>query len=156
MAMHAPRQRQADLHEAESAFDVAERRAHGVALRHLGKPDEALEAFARAQKHGGERLPEVRLARGVLYARVKGECEPALAELKAYQRAVPVMPDAAQVTKLVRDCEQVLEENRKALEAAKQMQADAQRQAAEKAAREQKAPAGEGGAAPTSAPPPPR
>jgi len=92
----------------------------------------------------------------VLYARVRSECEPALEELRAYQRAVPVMPDAAQVTKLVRDCEQMLEENRKALEAAKQMQLDAQRQAAGKAAGETKAPAGEGSAAPTSAPPPPR
>jgi len=130
--------------------------ARGIALRHLGKTDEALAAYARAEKLGGGRLPEVRLARGVLYARVRSECEPALEELRAYQRAVPVMPDAAQVTKLVRDCEQMLEENRKALEAAKQMQLDAQRQAAGKAAGETKAPAGEGSAAPTSAPPPPR
>jgi tetratricopeptide (TPR) repeat protein len=103
---------------------------HGVALRHLGKPDEALAAYDRADKASGQQLPEVRLARGVLLARVKQECAPALEELKAYQRAVPVMPEAAQVTKLVRDCEQMLEENRKAAEAAKQMQADAQRQKA--------------------------
>ena len=92
------------------------------------------------------------LDRGVLYARLKGECEPALAELKAYQRAVPVVPDAAQVTRLVRECEQTLEENRKALEAAKQMQAEAQRQAAEKDAKKAaEARAGEGRAAPTPA-----
>ncbi|HET8541817.1 MAG TPA: adventurous gliding motility TPR repeat lipoprotein GltE [Anaeromyxobacter sp.] len=131
-----------------------------VALRHLGKADEALAALARAEKLAGDRLPEVRLARGVLYARVKSECEPALAELKAYQRAVPVTQNAAQISKLMADCEQMLEENRKALEAAKQMQAEAQRQAAEKAAKEKAAPdaksAPEGSAAPTSAPPVPR
>jgi tetratricopeptide (TPR) repeat protein len=135
---------------------------HGIALRHLGKPEEALAAYARAEKLGGGRLPEVHLARGVLLARVKSECEPALAELAAYRREVPVVPDAAAVTKVQRDCEQMLEDNRKALEAAKQMQADAARQAAEKAAKESKdakdpkaAPA-DGGAAPTPAPAPAR
>ena len=120
---------------------------HGIALRHLGKTDEALAAYGRAEKAGGEKLPEVRLARGVLLARVKGECEPALEELKAYQRAVPIVPDAAQVTKVVRDCEKMLEENRKAVEAAKQMQAEAQRQKGE--------PAKEGKAAPEQGPTPP-
>ncbi|HEX9050257.1 MAG TPA: adventurous gliding motility TPR repeat lipoprotein GltE, partial [Anaeromyxobacter sp.] len=136
---------------------------HAIALRHLGKADEALAELAVAEKLGGDRLPEVRLARGVLYARVKSECEPALAELKAYQRAVPVTQNAAQVSKLVTDCEQMLEENRKALEAAKQMQAEAQRQAAEKAAKAAKDPkaapddkAQQGSGAPTSAPPPRR
>jgi Flp pilus assembly protein TadD len=140
--------------------DARLRLVHGVALRHLGKADEALAELARAEKLGGDRLPEVRLARGVLYARVKSECEPALAELKAYQRAVPVTQNAAQISRLVTDCEQMLEENRKALEAAKQMQAEAQRQAADKAAKEQKAVPGpkapEGSGAPTSAPPAPR
>jgi tetratricopeptide (TPR) repeat protein len=126
--------------------------ARGVALRHLGKADEALQALERAEKLSGGRLPEVHLARGVLYARVKGECEPALAELRAYQRAVPVVPDAAQVTKLVRECEAQLEENRKAAEAARQMQEDAQREAARKAG---KAPL-DGSGAPTPAPIPPR
>jgi tetratricopeptide (TPR) repeat protein len=119
---------------------------HGLALRHLGKADEALAAYQRAEKAGGERLPEVRLARGVLLARMKGECQPALEELRAYQRAVPVVPDAAQVTRVIRDCEKMLEENRKAAEAAKQMQAEAQRQKAE--------PAKEGRAAPEQAPAP--
>ncbi|HEY6004605.1 MAG TPA: adventurous gliding motility TPR repeat lipoprotein GltE, partial [Anaeromyxobacter sp.] len=119
---------------------------HGLALRHLGKADEALAAYQRAEKAGGDRLPEVRLARGVLLARMKGECQPALEELKAYQRAVPVVPDAAQVTRVVRDCEKMLEESRKAAEAAKQMQAEAQRQKA--------APAKEGKAAPEPGPAP--
>ncbi len=134
----------------------------GIALRHLGKADEALAALAAAEKLGGDRLPEVRLARGVLYARVKSECEPALAELKAYQRAVPVTQNGAQISRLVTDCEQMLEENKKALEAAKQMQVEAQRQAAEKAAKEAKEPKAapdakpQGSAAPTSAPTPRR
>jgi tetratricopeptide (TPR) repeat protein len=134
---------------------------HGIALRHLGKPDEALAAYDRAEKLGGGKLPEVNLARGVLLARVKHECEPALAQLEAYRRAVPVVPDAAQVTKVQRDCEQMLEENRKAAEAARQMQAEAERQAAEKAAKEgtqgaDPKPPVEGGAAPQMAPAAPK
>jgi tetratricopeptide (TPR) repeat protein len=120
---------------------------HGLALRHLGKADDALAAYRRAESAGGGRLPEVLLARGVLLARVKGECEPALADLRAYQRAVPVVPDAAQVTRVIRDCEQMLEENRKAQEAARQMQAEAQRQREKPGVPEQ------GGAAPKAAPP---
>jgi Flp pilus assembly protein TadD len=108
----------------------------GLALRHTGKPEEALAAYARAEEASGGRLAEVHLARGVLYARVKSECEPALAELKTYQtRAGPVLPDGArQVVKLQRECEAQLEENRRAAEAAKQLQAEAARQAAEKGA----------------------
>ena len=137
--------------------DAALELTHGIALRHLGKTDEALAAYARAEKLAGDKLPEVRLARGVLLARVKNECEPALVELSAYRKAVPVVPDPAAVSKVQRDCEQQLEENRKALEAAKQMQADAARQAAEKAAKETKATKatkdapGDGGGAPTPA-----
>lgn len=127
----------------------------GIALRHLGKADEALQAYERAEKLSGGRLPEVHLARGVLYARVKGECEPALAELRAYQRAVPIVPDAAHVTKLVRECEAQLEENRKAVEAARQMQEEAQREAARAAGKDAKAPA-DGSGAPTPAPIPAR
>jgi len=109
---------------------------HGLAHRYTGKPDDALAAYARAEKASGGRLAEVHLARGVLYARVKSECEPALAELKAYQdRAGPMLPEGSQVVKLQRECEAQLEENRKAAEAAKQMQAEAARQAAEKAAK---------------------
>jgi len=130
--------------------NAAHHLVHGLALRHLGKADEALAAYQRAERAAGGGLPEVRLARGVLLARVKGECEPALVELRAYQQAVPVVPDAASVTKVVRDCEQMLEENRKAAEAAKQMQAEAQRQ---KAAKEGPVAPGQG-SAPQKAPPP--
>jgi tetratricopeptide (TPR) repeat protein len=107
----------------------------GLALRYTGKPDEALAAYARAEAAAGDRLPEVHLARGVLYARVKSECGPALTELKEYQvRGVPAPAEASQILKLQRDCEVQVEEGRKAAEAAKQMQAEAARQAAEKAA----------------------
>lgn len=127
--------------------------ALGVAQRHLGKTDEALASYAQAEKLGGEKLPEVHLARGVLLARVKSECEPALDELRAYQRAAgPALADGGQVAKLQRECEQMLEENRKAMEAAKQMQAEAARQAAEQGAK--KGAGSDEGAAPTSAPKP--
>jgi tetratricopeptide (TPR) repeat protein len=109
--------------------------ALGLALRYTGKPDEALAAYARAEKASGDRLPETHLARGVLLARVKAECEPALEELKLYaSRAGPVLPEGSQVVKLQRDCEAQVEESRKAAEAAKQMQAEAARAAAAKAA----------------------
>jgi tetratricopeptide (TPR) repeat protein len=117
--------------------------AHGLALRYTGKPDEALAAYDRAEQASGDRLAEVHLARGVLLARVKSECGPALAELRAYQsRAAPVTPEGAQVVKLQRECEAQLEENRKAQEAARELQAEAARQAAEKSAQ----PAKDGGA----------
>jgi tetratricopeptide (TPR) repeat protein len=104
--------------------------AHGLALRYTGKPDEALAAYDRAEKASGDRLPETHLARGVLLARVKSECEPALAELKLYTtRSGPLLPEGSQVQKLQRECEAQLEENRKAAEAAKQMQAETARQA---------------------------
>jgi tetratricopeptide (TPR) repeat protein len=102
---------------------------HGLALRYTGKPDEALAAYARAEQASADRLPEVHLARGVLYARVKSECGPALEELKIYQsRAGPLPAEGALVVKLQRECEAQIEENRKAAEAAKQMQAEAARQ----------------------------
>jgi tetratricopeptide (TPR) repeat protein len=133
--------------------------ALGVAQRHLGKTDEALASYAQAQKLGGDKLPEVHLARGVLLARVKSDCEPALEELRAYQRAAgAALADGGQVVKLQRECEQMLEENRKAMEAAKQMQAEAAKQAAEQAAKAKTVqPAGaDGGASPTPAPRPQR
>ena len=42
-----------------------------------------------------------------------------------------MLPEGSQVVKLQRECEAQLEENRKAAEAAKQMQAEAARQAAD-------------------------
>jgi Flp pilus assembly protein TadD len=102
---------------------------HGLALRFTGKPDEALAAYDRAERAGGDRLAEVHLARGVLLARVKSDCAPALKELELYTaRAGPVLPEGSQVVKLQRDCEAQLEEARKAAEAARQMQLDAAKQ----------------------------
>jgi tetratricopeptide (TPR) repeat protein len=116
---------------AEDPSDARVHLAVGVALRHLGKPDEALAAYAEAERRSGGTLPEVYLARGVLQMRVKNECEPALVSFQAYARAAgPVLPAGAQVTKLQRECEQILEQNRLAAEAARQMQADAARKAA--------------------------
>jgi tetratricopeptide (TPR) repeat protein len=125
--------------------------AHGLALRYTGKPDEALAAYARAEKASNDRIPETHLARGVLLARVKSECEPALQELKLYTaRAGPLLPEGSQVVKLQRDCETQLEEGRKAAEAAKQMQAEAARAAAAKAAKEGKGTPGEPGKEPSA------
>jgi tetratricopeptide (TPR) repeat protein len=129
--------------------------AVGIAQRHLGRPDEALASYARAEKLSNGALAEVFLARGVLQMRVKNECEPALASLQAYARAAgPILPAGAQVTKLQRECEQILAQNRQAAEAAKQMQADAARkaaaEAAKKAAGETKA--ADGSTKPTSPP----
>jgi tetratricopeptide (TPR) repeat protein len=133
--------------------------ARGIALRHLEKPDEALAAYAKAQELGGEQLPEVHLARGVLLMRVKNECEPALEEFRAFSRAAgPVATTESPVLKLQRECEQIVIENRKAAEAAKAMQADAERKAAEDAARKAagEKPGGGGAVAPTSTPAPGR
>jgi tetratricopeptide (TPR) repeat protein len=113
--------------------------ALGLALRYTGKADEALAAYDRAEKASGDRLAEVHLARGVLLARLKAECGPALAELRVYQDRAPVTPEGAQVAKLQQECEAQLEESRKAAEAAKQMQEEAARQAAAKAAEAEKA-----------------
>jgi tetratricopeptide (TPR) repeat protein len=108
--------------------------ARGLALRYLGKPDEALKAYERAERASGDRLPEVHLARGVLLARVKSECGPALEELKTYtSRVGPVLPDGSQVVKLQRECEAQLEEGRKAAEAAKQMQLEASKKSGDPA-----------------------
>jgi tetratricopeptide (TPR) repeat protein len=128
--------------------------AHGLALRYTGKADEALAAYARAEQASNDRIPETHLARGVLLARVKSECEPALQELKLYTtRAGPLLPEGSQVVKLQRECEAQLEESRKAAEAARQMQAEAARAAAAKAAKEGKGTGGEP-PAPGSAPAP--
>jgi len=103
---------------------------HGIALRHQERPDEALAAYARAEQAGGGKLPEVHLARGILYLRVKNECAPALEEFRAYAReAGPVATTSSPVLKLERECEQALEESRRAAEAAREMQAEAARKA---------------------------
>ena len=138
----------------------------GVARRHLGKPDEALASYAEAEKLAGGALPEVHLARGVLFMRVKNECQPAIESFRAYGRAAgPVAAAESVAPRLERECVQILEENRRAAEAAKQMQLDAQRKAAEEAAKKAgqgatkpaappgaPAPGAAGGAAPTPAP----
>lgn len=137
--------------------------ALGIAQRHLDKPDDALASYARAQELSGDKLPEVHLARGVLFMRVKNQCEPALEELRTFSRlAGPVAATESPALKLQRECEQTMAENQRALEAAKAMQADAERKAAEAAARKAaaqgpaKAAGDGGGAAPTSTPNPTR
>lgn len=132
--------------------------ALGIAQRHLGKPDEALASYARAENLAGGALPEVHLARGVLLMRVKNECQPAIESFRAYSRQAGPVAAESQAPKLERECIALLEENRRAMEAAKQMQLDAERKAAQEAAGKARegagakppAPAAHGSAATTS------
>lgn len=131
---------------AQEPTNAAVQLAHGIALRHLDKPDEALAAYDRAQQLSADRLAEVHLARGVLLMRVKSECEPALKEFRAYAAAAgPVATTESPVLKLQRECEQTVEENRRAAEAVRELQRKAEQKAAEEAARK----SGERSAAPT-------
>jgi tetratricopeptide (TPR) repeat protein len=143
----------------EKPDDARVQLALGVALRHLDRADDALAAYAKAEQLSAGKLAEVRLARGVLFLRVKGECEPAMQEFRAFSDAAgPVAATESPVLKLERECTKILEENRKAAEAARLMQEKAQRRAAEEAAKKgangDAAPApAEGSTVPTSAPP---
>jgi TolA-binding protein len=79
--------------------------ARGIAERHLGHADEALAAYDRAEQLGGGQLAEVHLARSVVLARLKRECEAATAELRRYERlAGPAGLDPATASQLARDC----------------------------------------------------
>ncbi len=138
--------------------------ALGVALRYLGKPDEALAAYDQAEKLGAAKLPEVHLARGVALMKSKEQCEPALAELRRYvAEAGPAVAAEGPAMRLTRECEQILVANRQAEEAARELKAQAEREAARKAAPAGKpAPAAKGAqtapavppTAPGNAPPP--
>ena len=89
--------------------DARVRLALGVALRHQGKLDEALSAYDQAEKAAGGKLPEVHLARGILLARSKEQCEPALASLQRYvEVAGPVAAAEGPAGRLVRECTQRL------------------------------------------------
>ncbi len=123
--------------------------ALGIALRRLGKNDEALAAYGRAEKLAGGRLPEIHLARGVFLMKVKSEYEPAIAEFDAYAKAAgPTVAGDAPVFKLRRECEEIIVQNKQAAEAAKEMQREAERKAAEEAAKK----AGEGAKKPPTEP----
>lgn len=78
---------------AASPADARARLAAGVALRHLGKPAEALADYAEAEKAAGDGLPEVHLDRAILLAQDRRECPQARAELERYGRARNLSPD---------------------------------------------------------------
>jgi len=110
--------------------------ALGVALRNLGKVDEALAEYDRAESIGGTALPEVFLARGAALARGKGACAPALPWLERYESAVgPATALDSPAPALRRECTQQLAAARQAEEAARQMQVEASRKAAPPAAK---------------------
>jgi tetratricopeptide (TPR) repeat protein len=151
---------------ADDPANAAVQLVRGVADRHLGKPDEALEAYQAAERLAAGRLPEVHLARGILLMRDRADCAGAVQSFDRYEKAVgPVLPQGSPVPRLLRECQEQLEQGRQAAEAARQMQADAERKAAEAAARKAaeppapadagpagKGPAAGAGAAPTPAP----
>jgi tetratricopeptide (TPR) repeat protein len=98
----------------------------GIALRHADKPDEAMEAYEKAEKLSGGALAEVFLARGVLLMRDKTECVPALVEFERYTRTVgPILPKGSPVPALQRECDELIAANKAAAEAARQMQQEA-------------------------------
>jgi Flp pilus assembly protein TadD len=134
--------------------------ALGVALRYLGKADEAAAAYDRAESQGGDKLPEVHLARGLLLMKLQGRCEPAVAELRRYQAQIgPAAAVSSPAPALERECMQIVAQNKAAEEAARQMQKEAdaaarKAQGAPPAAPE--APQGRTGTpAPAAAPAPP-
>lgn len=124
----------------------------GIALRHGGKPDEALAAYASAERLSAGKLPEVFLARGVLLMRDKGDCDGALRAFDRYERAAgPVLPQGSPAPKLIRECQEQVEQGRSAAEAARQMKAEA---AAKQAAPPPAATEGAGGKKGDITPPP--
>jgi tetratricopeptide (TPR) repeat protein len=102
----------------------------GVAERHGGKPEEALAAYRAAEQLAAGKLPEVYLARGVLLMRDQGDCEGALRALDQYERASgPLLPQGSPAPRLIRECQEQLEQGRAAAEAARQMKAEAEKKA---------------------------
>jgi Flp pilus assembly protein TadD len=115
--------------------------ALGVALRYLGKADEAAAAFDRAESLGGDKLAEVHLDRGLLLMKLSGRCEPAVAEFRRYQAGIgPAAALNSPAPALERECAQIVAQNRAAEEAARQMQREAD-EAARKAQGSTAAPA---------------
>jgi Flp pilus assembly protein TadD len=104
--------------------DARVRVALGVALRNLGKPDEAVAEYRKARAGEGKALPEIDLDLGVALMKGKGGCEAALPELERYQQAVgPALAADSAAPALLRECNQILAANRQAEEAARQMKA---------------------------------
>ncbi|WP_235969433.1 adventurous gliding motility TPR repeat lipoprotein GltE [Anaeromyxobacter diazotrophicus] len=127
--------------------------ALGVALRYLGKPDQALAAYDQAEKLGAGKLPEVHLARGVALMKSKEQCEPALAELRRYVVAAgPAAASEGPAMRLTRECEQIVLAGRQAEEAARELKAEADREAARKAAQPAKEPRPAGARGPEATP----
>jgi tetratricopeptide (TPR) repeat protein len=100
----------------------------GIAWRHLGKADEALAAYASAGRLAAGKLPEVHLARGVLLMRDRGDCDGALRAFEQYERAAgPLLPQGSPAPRLMRECQEQLEQARGAAEAARQLRSESAR-----------------------------
>ncbi|HET9554140.1 MAG TPA: adventurous gliding motility TPR repeat lipoprotein GltE [Anaeromyxobacteraceae bacterium] len=121
---------------ADDASNAPVQLVRGVALRHLGKADEALAAYGAAEQLGAGKLPEVHLARGILLMREKSDCAGALVAFDQYEKAVgPVLPQGSPAPRLMRECQEQVEQGRQAAEAARQMQLEAEKKAAQEAAK---------------------
>jgi len=104
--------------------DARVRVALGVALRNMGKPDEAVAEYQKARAGEGKGLPEIDLDLGVALMKGKGGCEAAIPELERYQQAVgPAVAADSAAPALLRECNQILAASRQAEEAARQMKA---------------------------------
>jgi tetratricopeptide (TPR) repeat protein len=118
----------------------------GIAYRYLGQPDKALAAYEQAERLSDGKLSEVHLDRAIVLMKSKEQCEPALGELKRYLAAAgPAAAAEGPAMRLERECTQILAANKQAEEAAREMKAQAEREAAKGKAGEQQPRAAEGG-----------
>jgi hypothetical protein len=70
----------------------------------------------------------------VLLLRDKGDCEGALRALDQYERAAgPALPQGSPAPRLIRECQEQVEQGRAAAEAARQMKAEGDKKAAQDA-----------------------
>jgi Tfp pilus assembly protein PilF len=114
--------------------------ALGVAYRYLGQPDKALAAYEQAEKLAEGKLPEVNLARAILFIKSKDQCEPALPEIRRYVAlAGPGVASEGPAMRLERECVGIIAANKQAEEAAREMKAEQERAAAKKAEQERAA-----------------
>ncbi len=117
----------------------ADERAGAPGARRRAAPPGPARRGARLLRRGrssaGGKLPEVHLARGILLMRAKNQCEPALEELRTYARQAGPVAAAGPPRSAAARVRAGMAENQGAQEAAKAMQADAERKAAEAAAR---------------------
>lgn len=114
----------------------------GIALRYMGQPDPAMLEYEKAEKLSGDKLPATHLNRGLVIMKIKNDCTGAIAEFQKYTSAAGAsLGNEAPVYALQKECENILVENKKAAELAKQIQeeeAKKKKEEAEKKAEEER------------------